>query len=206
LITGGAGSEELGFGGVRYGGKINDQAHYRVYAKYFNRDDSLDLTGRDAPDEWDIFRTGFRLDWEATDENTLTFQGDYYAGQVGGIFPTNQLNLSQSAVERSDVSGGNILGRWKRTISDTSDVELQAYYDRVDRRSALGVEIIDTFDVDGQHHFALGERNDIAWGGGYRLIADQGRSGKVLAFDPRSVTHDIFNVFVQDEVTLVQDR
>src|SRR6185436_16447653 len=89
LITGGAGSEELGFGGIRYGDKINEQAHYRVYAKYFNRDDFVGTSGRDAADEWDMFRTGFRLDWDATKENTLTFQGDYYNGRVAGNFPPN---------------------------------------------------------------------------------------------------------------------
>ncbi|HTD85215.1 MAG TPA: TonB-dependent receptor plug domain-containing protein, partial [Candidatus Binatia bacterium] len=40
LISGGGGNEEKGFGTLRYGGKIGDNAYYRVYAKYLNRDDS----------------------------------------------------------------------------------------------------------------------------------------------------------------------
>jgi len=64
LITGGAGTEERGFGSVRYGGQINDQAWYRVYAKYFNRDDSATPSGNPAGDDWDGLRGGFRVDWE----------------------------------------------------------------------------------------------------------------------------------------------
>src|SRR6185503_919018 len=50
LIAAGAGTEERGFGVVRYGGKITEEAHYRVYVKYFNRDDTALVNGRDAGD------------------------------------------------------------------------------------------------------------------------------------------------------------
>jgi len=63
LISGGGGKEETGFGGIRYGGKLGDNAHYRVYAKYFSRDDFVYPDGRDAFDEWDVIRGGFRTDW-----------------------------------------------------------------------------------------------------------------------------------------------
>ena len=39
LFSTGAGNEERGFGAFRYGGTLGD-AHFRVYAKYFNRDES----------------------------------------------------------------------------------------------------------------------------------------------------------------------
>lgn len=37
LLTSGGGSEELGFGGIRYGGKA-DKAYYRGYAKSFGHE------------------------------------------------------------------------------------------------------------------------------------------------------------------------
>src|SRR5256885_12296412 len=40
LVTAGGGTEERGFGGVRYGGKFSDNAYFRVYGTYLNRDDS----------------------------------------------------------------------------------------------------------------------------------------------------------------------
>src|ERR1041384_55646 len=54
LITGGAASDSPGFGGVRYGGKINEKSFFRVYAKYFDRDEFLTAAGRGAGDPWDI--------------------------------------------------------------------------------------------------------------------------------------------------------
>ena len=38
LLVAGGGSEEQGFGGVRYGGNIGENLFYRVYGKAFNRD------------------------------------------------------------------------------------------------------------------------------------------------------------------------
>jgi len=37
LLAGGGGTEEQGFAAVRYGGRLGDNAYYRVYATYFNR-------------------------------------------------------------------------------------------------------------------------------------------------------------------------
>jgi iron complex outermembrane receptor protein len=206
VVTAGAGTEERGFGAIRYGGKISDDTHYRVYVKYFNRDDSVDAAGRQSRDEWDMFRTGFRVDWEPSTENNFTFQGDYYDGHTIGVFPPNQLDLSQSVVEKLDLSGGNILGRWKHDFSESSHLELQSYYDRVERRSPYSVEVIDTFDIDGQHRFALGERNEVIWGVGYRLIADHGLSAGFASFDPDSATHQVVSSFLQDEIRIVPDR
>ncbi|UCF90632.1 MAG: TonB-dependent receptor plug domain-containing protein [Desulfobacterales bacterium] len=63
LVSAGGGTEERGFGHVRYGGSLGESAHYRVYAKYFDRDNSVDATGESVNDEWDMLRGGFRLDW-----------------------------------------------------------------------------------------------------------------------------------------------
>ena len=41
LLAGGGGTEEQGFAAVRYGGRLGDNAYYRVYATYFNRDDQV---------------------------------------------------------------------------------------------------------------------------------------------------------------------
>ena len=41
LATAGAGTEERGFGSVRYGLKLGEKTDVRAYAKYFNRDGSV---------------------------------------------------------------------------------------------------------------------------------------------------------------------
>ena len=42
LVSGGGGNQEQGFGDVRYGGKIGENAYYRVYGTY-NAHDDMDL-------------------------------------------------------------------------------------------------------------------------------------------------------------------
>ncbi|MBI2948595.1 MAG: TonB-dependent receptor [Verrucomicrobia bacterium] len=206
LITGGAGSEERGFGGIRYGGKINDRAYYRVYGTYFNRDDSVDAAGRDARDDWDVFRTGFRLDWQPTSENAVTLLGDYYTGETHGLFPTSFLALAPRPTFENDIRGWNLLARWKHTFSESSEMELQTYFDRTERLSPEFSLSIDTFDIDGQHRFEIGDRNEAIWGLGYRLIDDRDLGGTFASFSPDSATRQIFSAFVQDEIKIVEDR
>src|SRR5712671_639466 len=52
IVTAGAGTEERGSGGVRYGSKIGDTS-YRAYGKYFNWGPSLYSNGMTAHDGWD---------------------------------------------------------------------------------------------------------------------------------------------------------
>ncbi len=63
----------------------------------------------------------------------------------------------------------NILGRWKRVFSDGNDIQVQAYFDRADRRTPNYAEIRDTFDVDLLQRFRLPARQEISWGLGARL-------------------------------------
>ena len=78
LVTAGGGSEERAFGSARYGAKIGDNAHYRIYGKYFNRIGLADPSGRDANDGQQALRGGGRVDWQATGRDTLTLEGDIY--------------------------------------------------------------------------------------------------------------------------------
>jgi iron complex outermembrane recepter protein len=73
LLVGGGGSEERGFGGVRYGGKIGEDIFYRVYGKAFNRDAAFHRNGPDF-DDWRMGLVGFHTDWEGRHSDTVTFQ------------------------------------------------------------------------------------------------------------------------------------
>ncbi len=57
-VTIGGGTSEQAFSAARYGAKVGDDTYYRVYAKWFERDDS-----EPGHDGWQQGRTGFRLDW-----------------------------------------------------------------------------------------------------------------------------------------------
>src|SRR5206468_86952 len=82
VVTAGAGNEERGSGGVRYGSKIGDTS-YRAYGKYFNWGPSLYSSGMTAHDGWDELRGGFRADWTPAGANSVTLQGDLYQSKYG---------------------------------------------------------------------------------------------------------------------------
>jgi iron complex outermembrane receptor protein len=210
LVTAGAGTEERGFGSVRYGGQINEQAHYRVYAKYFNRDDSATPSGQPAGDEWDGLRGGFRVDWEHSPPNLLTLQGDIYAGTehqpyvLPTLTPPTYSTLRPQTIE---VAGGNLLGRWTHTFHEDADLRLQAYYDHTRRDLQIFSEDRDTFDLDLQIHHSLGERQDIVWGFGYRHTDSYNlKSNFNLSFVPADRKTEEYSALVQDEIALVHDR
>lgn len=204
-VEGGGGTELHGFGGARYGGTLASNVYFRVYGKYFDRDGAVFPDGSDAADAWSMGRGGFRMDAEPSDQNTFTLQGDYYGGEE---------NLATGGQAR--VSGGNILGRWTHTFSDESDMSLQLYYDRTHLNLPVPgnafapagrlVDDLDTYDLDFQHRFGLGERNRIVWGLGYRFTHDVVKNAPALAFFPTTLDHHLFSGFIQDEFTLVPER
>jgi iron complex outermembrane recepter protein len=195
LVEGGGGSFLQDFGAVQYGGGNGTNLFYRAYAQRFDRDGTVFPDGKTGLDSWDMSQGGFRLDWYPAEENTLTLQGDAYSGSEGG------------AGGNTFLDGQNLLGRWSRTISDTSDFTLQTYFDRTWRQIPdLFAEDLKTYDVDFQFRFGLGERQIVTWGAGYRLMADQVQNSAALAFIPPDRNMQLFSGFLQDEITLLPDR
>jgi iron complex outermembrane receptor protein len=208
LVTAGYGTEEQGFGAIRYGGKLGDHGAYRLYAKYFNRDDSAAGGRGEASDAWESLRAGFRTDWEPSAQNLFTVQGDIYQNRMDQTYNllTPAFPFARDDEQLVRAHGGNMLGRWVHTLSDESDLRIQAYYDRTSRETDFFTEDRDTFDVEGQYRFAILERNDMVVGAGYRHSDSYNlRSNFTLWFAPEERQTHIFNTFVQDEITLVDD-
>ncbi len=195
-LSGGGGTELRGFGTARYGGQVGSAARYRIYATRFARDPSVLPSGLDAVDDWHLGQGGFRADWDASTISHVTLQGDLYDGRIG-----------QPSAGDIAVSGRNVMAKWSRTISETSGLTAQLYYDRTNRDipGTFG-EDLDTYDVDLQHQTRLGARHDLVWGLGYRVINDRITNTPALAFLPAHVARQWFTGFVQDEIALVPDR
>src|SRR3989454_2220096 len=196
LLSGGGGTEQHGFGTVRYGAALGSSVRARIYGRGFDRDATALPSGQGAADDWYLGQGGFRMDWEASSASRVTLQGDLYDGRIG-----------QPSAGDIAVSGGNAMARWSHTISEKSSLAGQLYYDRTHRDipSTFG-EDLDTYDVDLQHSARLGARHDVVWGLGYRLISDRVANSPVLAFLPAHVTRQWFTGFVQDEIALIPDR
>jgi len=207
LLTVGAGTEERGFSNLRYGGKLGKDSYYRVYSKYFNRDEGVYADGGTAADDSDVFRGGFRIDWEGEPQDHITLQGDGYNGRYGQKIPRTSLSVPYMTYpdDTIDVSGGNLLGRWSRRYSETSGIALQFYYDRTERAMVNLGETRDTFDVDFQHDFQWGSRHNIVWGLGCRYTRDNTDGTYTISFEPAHRRDKLFSGFVQDDIILVRD-
>ena len=188
VLDGGGGNEE-GYAGVRYGGRIGRDTYYRAYVMH-QRTDSLHLErGGSAQDDTDITQGGFRIDSALDPDNTLTVQGDAYAGRFG------QLNADDV-----DVDGANILARWTHQTGVDSSISLQSYFDHTHRviRPTFE-EDRETFDLELEGRFVWGQ-HDIVYGANYRLSADSiANLSPNFAFVPAEETLHLLSGYVQDE-------
>ena len=185
LRVGGGNLEQRG--SVQYGGQAGSAVGYRAYVDSFHYGDDLTATGTNARDAWQKTQGGFRVDWMPTGD-LVTLQGDLYRGSEEGQLP--------SADEA--VSGHNLLTRWSHAFTESSSVQVQAYYDYT--RTTIpnvGFDDLNTYDLDVQHAFALGRRQSIVWGGGVRTEDDN-----FLVFSPPQRTLDYSNAFLQDTISM----
>jgi len=217
---------------LRFGGKLGEAGHYRIYGKWFQRDDFETAAGTNGGDGWRQGRAGFRSDWEMGDDDTFMASGEIYDGTSDSRAVTATLDPATAPayetieLERTDVAGGHLLARWTHRFSETSETEVQTYYDRTTRSSGGFREDRDTVDIEFTHRVGLWSWNDLVWGLGYRVTRDDllndGLDGAALV-DPGSFVDDpysigrfswspterdmqTFNGFVQDEISLFDDR
>jgi iron complex outermembrane recepter protein len=206
LLAAGGGTDERGFGGVRYGAKVGEETFLRAYGKYFNRGAFRDMTGGKASDAWESGRGGFRMDSEFSPDSSLTLQGDLAQGHVDEKSESLVVDPPYSkTLTGATFSTANLLTRWQRAFSETSDLSLQLYYDWSNRKAPDNREIRDTFDIDLQHRFALGSRNDIVWGLGYRYTRGEFSSDTLIALAPSTKADELYSGFVQDDILLFKD-
>lgn len=195
LVRAGAGTELQGAGALRYGGELGESAHFRVYGQYAERDGAQLANGQQALNDSDMGQAGFRIDWNASASDALTVQGDANESHT-------RRTVGDDAVARSQ----NILARWTRTLSPSSDMQVQAYYDSSDRTSPGSYsDELDTFDVELQHQFLAGSAHQVVWGLTFRSIEDHFR-GTLVAMDPADESLHRFGGFVQDEIAFAADR
>lgn len=205
LATGIAGTEET-IGSLRYAGTVDEDLHYRVFAKYFDRDEQFHPMG--AHDDWRGSRVGFRTDWAATVKDTVMIEGSGY-DQSRGQRITLPTALGSPALTILDENvantGGNLLLRWNRQLSDEEEFTVQMFYDRFETEFSVARATIDTVDVEFQHRFPFLSNQEIVWGGEYRYWSDQLSGSFTLTPVPGHQSYNLISGFIQDEIQIVPD-
>jgi iron complex outermembrane recepter protein len=203
-VSAGGGTQEKAFAAARYGSQLGEDATFRLYGKYTDRNSMDDLSGRDASNSWTALRGGFRVDADPSAQDSLTLQGDVSSERLHETY-VNSVPLG-TFNHTTPVFGANLLSRWKHSYSETADLELQLYYDRTDTNIGVFTEVRDTFDIDFQNRFALSQTQEVIWGGGFRFSHDSVTPTNVLSVTPSSQDSNLASSFVQDDIALIPDR
>jgi iron complex outermembrane recepter protein len=177
---------------ARYGAPFGATGHFRIFASTYALGPTLTLSGDDAGDEWNGLQGGFRADWGGA-ENAFMLQGALYGDELesGGRH-----------------EGSHVQGRWRHSFADGSALEIQTYYAAEERDPALRLtpgtlDSMETFDLSAQHNVRWGERHQIVWGAGYRVVDSEFiNTLNPIVFERPRRTLETLNVFVQDEIAL----
>jgi iron complex outermembrane receptor protein len=207
MASGLVGTQESG-GTLRYGGTIGQDLQYRVYGKYRNFDTSFHPLG--AHDDWRSGQSGFRMDWDASTQDTFTVQGDYFVSEAGQQFMVPTLTpptFTRTQNGDTAMTHANVLARWKRQLGEGSDLALQFYWHKTNFNDLVYKDRVNTYDLDFQHRFPLVPGQEIVWGLGYRLAAmETNNSTSVTLSTAPKKDLSLYTAFLQDEIQLIKER
>jgi len=194
-------------GAARYGGAAGTM-HYRLFAQWTGMSDSSLAPGVRADDDSRGVTTGFRADWSGKPD-ALMLDGDFKAGRFHELWANLDPVTAALAPVIADPSyqkNGHLLARWTHTRASGATLQVQSFVDATARQDPLGNYDRQGFDVDAQYHTAVGTRQDLVAGIGYRFVAE-GSTGSVgLSLDPADQTASLLTGFVQDEIALLRSR
>ena len=186
----GGGNRE-GRASLQYGGRISDDLSYRVYGEDFSIAHDRVSTGANAEDGLDKAQGGFRLDW-TPGPDTLTLQGDIYDGAANA-----------SPTVNTDVYGGNIQATWQHQMEDGSSFQILSYYDAERTFTDSQGYAFNTYDLEAQHSFSLGDDQDIIWGAGGRVYQDLFHMTGAVQYLPISRSENLADIFAQDSISVI---
>ncbi|MGE0363543.1 MAG: TonB-dependent receptor plug domain-containing protein [Vicinamibacterales bacterium] len=204
LVKGAAGTLMAGPAAARYGGRLGERGHYRLYGKAAT---AHGFAGGDDPfDRLRLLQGGGRADWEDANGRLLTVQGDVYAAELGQRVaqPIVEPPFSRTTSADAPLAGANLVARWSGPWQG-GRLQVQAFLDRTRRDERPVGETRYTGDLDVQ----LGRqwsRHRLLAGVGYRVTSGRISAVAPTAFTPARRTDQLVTAFVHDELALVPDR
>lgn len=210
----GTGTYERGFANLRYGGQLGSSGiQYRVYGKWFDRGQGTSVDGIPPNDDWNLGSGGFRADWDLDGSGTdkLMFTGDSFSSRSGGVntFGTLAPPYIQTSPNQHYQNGSHIVGRWTHKVDDEREWQVQSYFDTTSRHTIVDgfSESRDTFDLDTQYRFPMGDFQKVVIGAAFRTSTDQLPSGTFpYGHTVASQRINMASAFIQDAINLVEDR
>jgi iron complex outermembrane receptor protein len=206
-VVASAGAGE-GYGArVRYGGMTGKDFAYRLYGTSNYWLPTVNATGGDLNDTWNISQGGMRFDWKASPKDTVTFDGEGYDGRVRDIFevlsPTAAPNILKTEFV---VKGGHLLSRWKHSVNARSATDVLGYCDWTNRADIFAGESRDVCDLEFQHNYAITDRQSVTWGGSILTSGQTGPNGFAATYVPLSRRDTTYSGFLQYDISMARDK
>jgi len=200
------GSQEQ-IGSARFGGKISEETHYRVFAKGRRVDNNENSLTETANDRWENIHAGFRVDNNSNENSQWLLEGAYTNGNADQTIATLSFTPPSVIINKAniDYQSGHLLARWNHQLAQDNNLQVQGYYDYFERSSIEANLLIHTFDLDMQHQFKWLDNHTFVWGLGYRSVYDEIYSSFTSSFTPKSRYAGTFSGFIQDEIQLHED-
>jgi len=197
LVTAGGGNALEYFTALRYGGALNENTHYRVYAKTEQYDD---FSKSVAEDGWKKTQAGFRVDGKQADKSQWTVQGDMYSSEQ------NEINWLSFAPGQAEIEGANLVGKWESQQSEYANIQILGYYDYYQRNILVNTLQTQTFDITFQHQLKLHPGHEFIWGVGYRSQWNEFEIRPSLSFIPEKRQDNLFSAFGQYDYQIIPDK
>ncbi|HKW65392.1 MAG TPA: TonB-dependent receptor [Candidatus Acidoferrum sp.] len=207
LVASSAGVNEGYATRFRYGGAVAERLSYRIYGTGNYWLPSVNASGAENNDAWNIVQGGIRIDWTASEKNTITFDGQGYSGRVRDS--AEQLSPTAPPVVanlNSVVKGGHVLANWKHEFNGRSSASVLGYCDWTARAIGLWGEQRDLCNVEFQHNYSLSARQSLNWGA--EVMTTGLSSQSVFSFElvPSHRRTTTYSTFLQYEFVLVPDK
>jgi iron complex outermembrane receptor protein len=189
---------------IRYGGSIGETA-YRVFSQWSGHANSDVATTALFSDRWRTFTSGARMDWSRGADGLLA-QGHFTTNRTRGgwlVLPSLEPGVPPTTDDVSSAAEVSILGRWTRTATSGTVLQLQASHTTMHRDETIIRFSEGSSDFDAQYQTRLGFRHGLVFGGGYRHVGIS--SDDTITLQLASARISTFNTFFQDEISLRRD-
>ncbi|NQT26771.1 TonB-dependent receptor [candidate division KSB1 bacterium] len=208
LISVGVGTEERIFGTARYGTEISKNVSIRGFSKYIKRDQSLLINGDPAADDWDILHNGLRADWEKSPNHLMSLESDFYCGNLNHTLETVTLDPPHmnSRKYNGDMRGMHVQFHSQSIFNNASVLNLQTYYDYLNRDEGVVNGSMRTFNIDLDYLFDWGRRHQVICGAAFRLIRHEYAYNNIMYIDSNVRTQNLYSAFIQDDIQILKER
>lgn len=206
LISLNHGSHTDGGAAIRYGTRIGESGHLRVFSKHIEYAAFDNLDGESEHNEWRRSLLGFRFDQQSTSASRWRISAEMSQNHPDELL--NSIDYDEltwmSRPSRNRINTYHGLIHWSHQVSDSNQLSVQFYIESDDRNTSLVNLERTTYDLDFKQQLNLNDQHNLIWGIGYRESHDMLRNTGLVAADPEDLTVVVSQAFLQDEIKLGQ--